>query len=251
MADNKAYAIVTGASRGLGAAIAEEIAREGYDLIITYKEQKEKAEAVRDRLVQDFGVRVEAYQISIEYEDQVVAFRKWAEENFGKNLQVLVNNAGIYTNQNSDTINTKDFCDIIDVNVKGTFFMSRYFCDLMIENHYGKIIHLCSAAGLRAAKGSIAYSASKFAIRGITQAQAIDLGQYNIQVNAIAPGAHKTDMYWNAVRIDPVLMEQRTKGCPLQRAGELTEMHHIVRYFLSSDFITGQVVSMNGGTTMI
>lgn len=245
------YGIVTGASRGLGAAIAEELAREGYDLIITYKEQKEKCEAVRDRLVKDYGVNVQVYQISIEHEEEVVAFRKWAEENMGTNLVVLVNNAGIYTNSDSEKIEPKVFCDIIDVNVKGTFFMSRYFCDMMIANHFGKIIHLCSAAGLRAAKGSIAYSASKFAIRGMLQAQAIDLGQYNIQVNAIAPGAHKTDMYWDAVRIDPVLMESRVKGCPLQRAGELTEMHHIIRYFMSSDFITGQVVSMNGGTTMI
>ena len=242
---------MTGASRGLGAACAEELAREGYDLIITYKEQKEKAEAVRSRLTDEFGVRVEAYQLSIEFEEEVRRFRTWAEENFGKNLQVLVNNAGIYTNQAADVINTKDFSDIIDVNVKGTFYMTRYFCDLMIENHYGKIINLCSAVGLRAAAGSIAYASSKFAIRGMTQAQAIDLGKYNIQVNAIAPGAHKTDMYWDAVKIDPVLMETRTRQCPLQRAGEVTEMHHIIRYFLASDFITGQVVSMNGGTTMV
>lgn len=248
---DKKYAIVTGASRGLGAAIAEEVAREGYDLVITYKNNRDKCEAVAKELVEKFGVRVECYQLAIENEDEVLAFRKWAEENMGKNLQVLVNNAGIYTNQPSESISSKDFCDVIDVNVKGTFFMTRYFCELMIANHFGKIIHLCSAAGLRAAKGSIAYSASKFAIRGMTQAQAIDLGQYNIQVNAIAPGSHKTDMYWDAVRIDPVLMETRTKGCPLQRAGEVTEMHHIVRYFLASDFITGQVVSMNGGTTMI
>lgn len=248
---DKKYAIVTGASRGLGAAIAEEVAREGFDLVITYKKNKDKGEAVAKELSEKFGVRVECYQLAIENEDEVLAFRKWAEENMGKNLQVLVNNAGIYANQVSESINSKDFCDVIDVNVKGTFFMTRHFCDLMIANHFGKIIHLCSAAGLRAAKGSVAYSASKFAIRGMTQAQAIDLGQYNIQVNAIAPGSHKTDMYWDAVRIDPVLMETRTKGCPLQRAGEVTEMHHIVRYFLASDFITGQVVSMNGGTTMI
>ena len=249
MADR--YAVVTGASRGLGEACAEELAREGYDLIITYKVQKEKAEAVRSRLADEFGVRVEAYQLSIEHEEEVQRFRAWAEEHFGKNLQVLVNNAGIYTNQAADVINTKDFSDIIDVNVKGTFYMTRYFCDLMIANRYGKIINLCSAVGLRAAAGSIAYASSKFAVRGMTQAQAIDLGRYNIQVNAIAPGAHKTDMYWDAVRIDPVLMETRTKSCPLQRAGEVSEMHHIIRYFLASDFITGQVVSMNGGTTMV
>ena len=129
--------------------------------------------------------------------------------------------------------------------------MNRHFVDLMIANHFGKIINLCSAVGLRAAPGSIAYASSKFAVRGMTQAMARDLGQYNIQVNAIAPGAHKTDMYWDAVKTAPVLMETRTKSCPLQRAGEVTEMCHLVRYFLASDFITGQVVSPNGGTTMV
>lgn len=249
--ENKKYGIVTGASRGLGAACAEGLAKDGYDMIITYLVNADKAAAVKADLESRYGVTVKTYQIDIRNEDEVVAFRAWAEKEMGTNLAVLINNAGIYTNQTSEVINTKDFCDIMDVNVKGTFFMSRYFVDLMIANHFGKIIHLCSAAGLRAAKGSIAYSASKFAVRGMTQAMAIDLGQYNIQVNAIAPGAHKTDMYWDAVRIDPVLMESRTKGCPLQRAGEVSEMHHIVHYFLESDFITGQVVSMNGGTTMV
>lgn len=245
------YAIVTGASRGLGAACAEGLAMDGYDLIITYRENADKAVAVKADLENKYGVTVKTYQINIRNEEEVIAFRAWAEQEMGTGLAVLVNNAGIYTNQPTETMNAKDFCDVVDVNVKGTFFMTRYFVDLMIANHFGKIIHLCSAAGLRAAKGSLAYSASKFAVRGMTQAMAIDLGQYNIQVNAIAPGAHKTDMYWDAVRIDPELMETRTKGCPLQRAGELTEMHHIVHYFLASDFITGQVVSMNGGTTMV
>ena len=229
------YSIVTGASRGLGAAIAEELAREGYDVVITYCTQADKAQKVKKQLETKFGVRVESYQLDIKDEEAVLAFRKWAEETLGTNLQVLVNNAGIYANIPAEEIASKTFCDIIDVNVKGTFFMTHHFVDLMITNHYGKIINLCSAVGLRAAPGSIAYASSKFAIRGMTQALAIDLGKYNIQVN----------------EIDPELLEKRTKGCPLQRAGEVSEMYHIVRYFLASDFITGQVVSPNGGTTMV
>ena len=249
MADK--YGIVTGASRGLGEAIAEELAREGYNVIITYNGNAAKAEAVKARLEKAFGVRVETFKLAVQNEEEIIVFRKWAEERMGKDLHVLVNNAGIYANVPSDKIESKVFCDIIDVNVKGTFFMNRHFVDLMIANHFGKIINLCSAVGLRAAPGSIAYASSKFAVRGMTQAMALDLGQYNIQVNAIAPGAHKTDMYWDAVKTDPVLMETRTKSCPLQRAGEVTEMCHLVRYFLASDFSTGQVVSPNGGTTMV
>jgi 3-oxoacyl-[acyl-carrier-protein] reductase len=249
MADK--YGIVTGASRGLGEAIAEELAREGYNVIITYNGNAAKAEAVKARLEKAFGVRVETFKLAVQNEEEIIVLRKWAEERMGKDLHVLVNNAGIYANVPSDKIESKVFCDIIDVNVKGTFFMNRHFVDLMIANHFGKIINLCSAVGLRAAPGSIAYASSKFAVRGMTQAMALDLGQYNIQVNAIAPGAHKTDMYWDAVKTDPVLMETRTRSCPLQRAGEVTEMCHLVRYFLASDFITGQVVSPNGGTTMV
>ena len=249
--ENKKYGIVTGASRGLGAAIAEELAREGYDLVITYHTQAEKAEAVKERLKKEYGVNIETYKLAIENEDEVIAFRSWVEENMGKGLVVLVNNAGIYCNVPANEIDPKLYCQVIDDNVKGTFFMCRYFCDLMIVNRFGKIINLCSAVGLRAAPGSVAYASSKFAVRGLTQAFALDLGKYNIQVNAIAPGAHKTDMYWDAVKIDPVLMETRTKQCPLQRAGEVTEMWHVVRYFMQSDFITGQVVSPNGGTTMV
>lgn len=249
--ESKKYAIVTGGSRGLGAAIAEELAREGYDLIITYRTQSAKGEAVKKRLMDEFGVRVEDYRIAIQEEEEVKAFRQWAEEHMGKNLQVLVNNAGVYVNIPADEMEPAVFKNCVDVNVNGTFYMCRYFVDLMKEHHFGKIINLCSAVGLRAAPGSVAYASSKFAVRGMTQALALDLGKYNIQVNAIAPGAHKTDMYYDAYQIDPELMDTRTKSCPLQRAGEVSEMHHIVRYFLASDFITGQVVSMNGGTTMV
>lgn len=213
---NKKYGIVTGASRGLGAAIAEELAREGYNLVITYSGQKAKAEGVKGNLEKTYGVNIEIYKLSVQHEDEVAAFRKWAEEKMGTDLAVLVNNAGTYCNVPADEIEPALFCDIIDVNVKGTFFMCRYFADLMKANHFGKIINLCSAVGLRA-----------------------------------APGSHKTDMYYDAYKIDPELMDARTKQCPLQRAGEVSEMWYVVRYFMESDFITGQVVSPNGGTTMV
>ena len=129
------YAIVTGASRGLGAACAEGLAMDGYDLIITYRENADKAAAVKADLENKYGVTVKTYQINIRNEEEVIAFRAWAEQEMGTGLAVLVNNAGIYTNQPTETMNTKDFCDVVDVNVKGTFFMTRYFVDLMIANY--------------------------------------------------------------------------------------------------------------------
>lgn len=248
---NKKYGIVTGASRGLGAAVAEELAREGYDLVITYQGRVDKAEEVKNRLESEFHVRVEPYKLVVQNEAEVVEFRKWAEENMGTNLAVLVNSAGIFANAPADQIDPHKFSDVIDVNVKGTFYVNRYFCDMMIANHFGKIINFCSAVGLKATPGSVAYATSKFAVRGMTQAFAMDLGKYNIQVNAIAPGPLKTEMFYQSMEINPEMMTARINSSPLQRAGEVSEMFHIVRYFMDSDFITGQVVSMNGGNTMI
>ena len=119
---------------------------------------------------------------------------------------MLVNNAGIYANIPAEEIASKTFCDIIDVNVKGTFFMTRHFVNLMIANHYGKIINLCSAVGLRAAPGSIAYASSKFAVRGMTRRRLHLTLANTISRSTIAPGAHKTDMYWDAYKIDPELL---------------------------------------------
>ena len=245
-----AVSFVTGGAGGIGREISRSFARHGYDVGIHYNTGKERAEALAAELRSVFGVKALTFGANFAQPESICKMFGALADGLGA-PDVLVNNAGIYANMPAEEIASKTFCDIIDVNVKGTFFMTRHFVDLMIANHYGKIINLCSAVGLRAAPGSIAYASSKFAIRGMTQALAIDLGKYNIQVNAIAPGAHKTDMYWDAYKIDPELLEKRTKGCPLQRAGEVSEMYHIVRYFLASDFITGQVVSPNGGTTMV
>lgn len=125
---------------------------------------------MKERLKKEYGVNIETYKLAIENEDEVIGFRSWVEENMGKGLVVLVNNAGIYCNVPANEIDPKLYCQVIDVNVKGTFFMCRYFCDLMIDNRFGKIINLCSAVGLRAAPGSVAYASSKFAVRGLTQA---------------------------------------------------------------------------------
>lgn len=113
------YSIVTGASRGLGAAIAEELAREGYDVVITYCTQADKAQKVKKQLETKFGVRVESYQLDIKDEEAVLAFRKWVEETLGTNLQVLVNNAGIYANMPAEEIASKTFCDIMQVVGEG------------------------------------------------------------------------------------------------------------------------------------
>lgn len=242
------YGIVTGASRGLGKHMAIELAREGYDVIITYNSNVELAEAVKQDLEERFGVKVEIFSTQIESTESIQKLYQFAVERFGENLHVLINNAGIYRNINLVDMEPDDFDDVIDMNLKGTFYMCHFFAPLMIKQHYGRIINVSSAVGLRGMPGCTAYAASKFGVRGLTQALACELGPHNITVNAIAPGSHKTDMYYSA---PPEVMEARLKSTPLQRAGDLEEMELLVRYFIASNFTTGQVVSDNGGTTMV
>ncbi len=245
------YGIVTGASRGIGAAMAEELAEQGYDVVITYNNRKEQAEAVKADLESKYSIRAEIYQLAIEDEEGVKAFRVWCEETMGPNLCVLVNNAGIYCNCSVEKLDPELFNKMIDTNVKGTFYVTHYFADLMIARKYGKIVNVSSVAGLQAARGYTAYSGSKFAVRGMTQAMACDLAEYNIQVNCLAPAVFKTDMLLDACKINPSLMDQRIAAVPLHRVGEVVEARYALKYFLESDFITGQVVSPNGGLTMI
>ncbi|MBA4699692.1 MAG: SDR family oxidoreductase [Ruminococcus sp.] len=245
---DKKYGIVTGASRGLGVNMAIELAREGFDVIITYSSNKEKAEKVKQELQQSFHVRVEIFELHVEDVKSVAACYQFATETFGKNLHVLINNAGIYRNCKLVDMAPEDYDQVIDVNLKGTFYMCHYFAPLMIEQHYGRIINLSSAVGLRGMPGCTAYASSKFGVRGLTQALACELGPHNITVNAIAPGSHKTDMYYEC---PAEVREARLQSTPLQRAGDVEEMELLVRYFIASNFTTGQVVSDNGGTTMI
>ena len=166
-------------------------------------------------------------------------------------IDILINNAGIQRRYPFTEFPEAEWDKVIDVNQKSVFLVSQQVSRYMVQRRRGKIINICSMQSELGRKTITPYAASKGAVKMLTRGMCVELAEYNIQVNAIAPGAHKTDMYWDAYKIDPELLEKRTKGCPLPRAGEVSEMYHIVRYFLASDFITGQVVSPNGGTTMV
>lgn len=242
------FGIVTGASRGLGVAMARELAREGYNVVITYQNNKEKAEAVAEELSEEFNVQVIPCQCDTEDEVSAKKLIEFSVKTFGEKLEVLVNNAGVYRNQSVVDMEPSEYAKVVNINMMGVYNVSYYAIPYMIKQHYGRIIHLSSAVGLRGMPGCSAYASSKFGVRGLTQAMACDLGQYNITVNAIAPGAHVTDMLKSAPE---EAMKARLASTPLGRFGELTEMELLIRYFIASDFTTGQVVSPNGGTTMV
>lgn len=247
---NKKYGIVTGGCKGLGVPMAKELAREGYNVVITYNTQAEQADAaaVKSELEKEFGVQVAVCKLSVEDVESAKTLIDFAVQTFGEKMNVVINNAGVFAHVDLVDMDPANFDKVIDINLKGVFYVCHYAVPYMIKQHYGRIINLSSAVGLRGLPGTTAYAASKFGVRGLTQALACELGPYNITVNAIAPGSHKTDMYYS---VPKERMAERLKSTPLQRAGELVEMEYVVRYLLASNFITGQVISMNGGTTMV
>ena len=242
--------LVTGASRGIGRAIASAFAAEGDRLIITCSRSEQELLNFKKELEETFHTEVLASVGDISSFEYVEQLFEQITERFG-GVDVLINNAGIsYIGLLTD-MSIDDWNRIVSTNLTSVFSTSRLAIPHMVHEKKGKIINISSVWGIAGASCEVAYSACKGGINSFTKALAKELAPSNIQVNAIAPGAHKTDMYWDAYKIDPELLEKRTKGCPLQRAGEVSEMYHIVRYFLASDFITGQVVSPNGGTTMV
>ena len=242
--------LVTGASRGIGRAIASAFAAEGDRLIITCSRSEQELLNFKKELEETFHTEVLASLGDISSFEYVEQLFEQITERFG-GVDVLINNAGIsYIGLLTD-MSIDDWNRIVSTNLTSVFSTSRLAIPHMVHEKKGKIINISSVWGIAGASCEVAYSACKGGINSFTKALAKELAPSNIQVNAIAPGAHKTDMYWDAYKIDPELLEKRTKGCPLQRAGEVSEMYHIVRYFLASDFITGQVVSPNGGTTMV
>ena len=181
------YSIVTGASRGLGAAIAEELAREGYDVVITYGTQADKAQKVKKQLETKFGVRVESYQLDIKDEEAVLAFRKWAEETLGTNLQVLVNNAGISMRAMFKDLDLSVIHSLMDVNFWGTVQCTKFALPYLLQSK-GQVVGVISIAGFSALPARTGYSASKYAIRGFLDTIRIEHLKDGLNVLVFAPG---------------------------------------------------------------
>ena len=240
------YSIVTGASRGLGAAIAEELAREGYDVVITYCTQADKAQKVKKQLETKFGVRVESYQLDIKDEEAVLAFRKWVEETLGTNLQVLVNNAGITKDGLMLRMKDEDFDRVLGINLRGAFLCLREAAKIMSKQRYGRIINISSVVGQMGNAGQVNYSAAKAGLIGMTKSAAKELASRSITVNAVAPGFIETDM---TAALSDEARDAYAKAIPLGRLGSAQDVADAVA-FLASDkasYITGQILAVNGG----
>ena len=237
-------ALVTGGSRGIGRAIAQTLARDGFQVILTYVSRPEEAESAAAAIV-EAGGQARACKLNVGDPQSVTDF--FANEIKDKvNLAVLVNNAGITKDGFLVRMKDEDFDAVMNVNLRGAFICTREAARIMSKKRYGRIVNISSVVGQMGNAGQVNYASAKAALLGLTKSCAKELAARNITVNAVAPGFIETDM--TASLTDEVRAEY-ARAIPLKRMGTAQEVADAVA-FLASDkaaYITGQVLAVNGG----
>ena len=240
-------ALITGGSRGIGKKVAEEFAKHGYDLVINYVSDNTNLEELENDF-KSLGAKALFVKTDVtNFEDCSNMVNKAIEE-YGR-IDVLVNNAGITKDSLLIRMKEEDFDKVININLKGTFNVTKKVVSFMIKQKEGKIINISSVVGVVGNAGQANYSASKAGIIGFTKTLAKELASRNIRVNAVAPGFIQTDM--TSVLKDSV-KENINNQIPLKRMGTAEEVANVV-YFLADDvssYITGQVINVDGGMVM-
>ena len=241
-------AIVTGGTRGIGREIARTLAQNGANIAINYRKYNEEVENLIEEL-KSFGVKVVACKCDVSNEEEVINFIKEVKDKF-ESIDILVNNAGITKDGLIIRMSEKDFDDVIDVNLKGTFNTTKAVSSIMVKQRYGKIINISSVVGVAGNAGQCNYAASKAGVIGFSKSVARELAARNINVNVIAPGYINTDM--TSVLPDRV-KEEVIKTIPMKKIGEPKEIANLVLFLSSnlSNYITGQVINVDGGMVML
>ncbi len=247
--EERRVALITGASRGIGKKVAEKFAKEGYNLVINYVAES-NLEKIEQELKNASNNQIEILFVKADVTDFTACENmvKKAIEKFGK-IDVLVNNAGITKDNLIMRMKEEDFDKVIQVNLKGTFNVSKTVIPYMMKKRYGKIVSIASVVGISGNAGQCNYAASKAGIIGFTKSIAKELASRNILANCIAPGFIATDM--TAVLSDDV-KEKINEQIPLKKMGTPEEVANAV-YFLANEentYITGQVLNVDGGMIM-
>lgn len=239
--------LVTGASRGIGRAIALELGRNGANVAVNYAGSKEKAEEVVNEL-KEMDVQAFAIQADVSSEADVKGMVKEVISQFGS-LDILVNNAGITRDNLLMRMKEEEFDQVINTNLKGVFLCTKAVTRQMMKQKSGKIINVASIVGVAGNPGQANYVAAKAGVIGLTKTTAKELASRNILVNAVAPGFIATDM------TDELTEEQKEamlKLIPLERLGQPEDVAKVVRFLASDDasYITGQTIHIDGGMVM-
>ncbi len=235
--------LVTGAAKGIGKAIATTFAKEGCNVILNY----------RSTISDDFITEIESYGVEcLAIQGDVSNFEKSKEiveksiETFGS-IHILINNAGVTKDGLLMRMSEQDFDMVLNINLKGSFNMARHVINYMIKKRSGTIINISSIVGVIGNAGQVNYSASKAGIIGMTKSIAREVASRGITCNAIAPGFIETDM--TAILKEDVV-KQMTAQIPMKKLGQVEDIAQTAVFLAKSQYITGQVIHVNGGMAM-
>ncbi len=240
-------ALITGSSRGIGKQIAIKFAKEGYNIVLNYVNRSEEVDKTIEE-IKSLGVEVLEAQGDVSNFEESETIVELAIEKFGQ-IDVLVNNAGITRDTLIMRMKPEDFSKVINVNLVGTFNITKNVVPYMMKKRQGRIINISSVVGISGNAGQCNYAASKAGIIGFTKSLAKELASRNILVNAVAPGFIETSM---TDVLQESVKESIKKQIPLNRIGMPEDVANVV-YFLASEessYVTGQVLQVDGGMLM-
>ena len=243
MLKNK-IALITGAGRGIGRAIAIALAKEGAEVVINYNGSEERAKEVK-QTIEENGGKASIYKCNVSHFAACEAMIKDIVKEYG-HLDILVNNAGITKDGLIMKMKEEDFDSVLNVNLKGTFNTIRHSARQMLKQRSGKIVNISSVSGILGNVGQANYAASKAGVIGLTKTMARELGSRGITVNAIAPGFVDTEM---TEVLSEEIRENACKQIILGRFGKPEDIANTAVFLASdkADYITGQVISVDGG----
>ncbi|MCI5567010.1 MAG: 3-oxoacyl-[acyl-carrier-protein] reductase [Veillonellaceae bacterium] len=240
-------ALVTGASRGIGRAIALRLAAEGADVAVNFAGSSAKAEEVKEAIIK-MGRKAVAIQADVKDVSSVASMVEEVKKTFGR-IDILVNNAGVTRDGLLMRMKDEDWETVIDTNLRGVFQCTKAVSKIMMKQRYGRIVNMASVVGLVGNAGQANYAASKAGVIGFSKSVARELASRGITVNMVAPGCIDTDM--TAVLSDKV-REAMLADIPLARVGKPEDVANAVAFLVSDEaaYITGQVINVDGGMVM-
>lgn len=234
--------IVTGGSRGIGAAIVKELSKEKYNVVLNYNNSEESAKQIQKELKEE-GLNIEIFKADVSRREEVKELVKFTLNKF-KKIDVLINNAGIAQEKSFMDITDEDWNEMMQVNLNSVFYCTQEVLENMIHNKKGCIINISSIWGITGGSCEVHYSVSKAGIDGMTKALAKELAPSNIRVNSIAPGAIKTDMTSDYTEEE---VRDISDQIPLGKFGEGIDIAKCAKWLIEDNYTTGQVISPNGG----